>query len=727
MGRLNKVVALDEHYQNKALSWEDAISQDELTSSGVWALENQASVDAQTLLSLFYNEDWVYITADLLSSEFASPWLRVMREEVVAGKTTLTPAEGHPLQTLLDNPSEYADASAFWYRAGVFDCMLGNVFIWHMRANNKLFLIPAHEVQIRFDEKTKQVKEYLWQPTSEDGATRGIVVFPREEILHVMRPNPTSAHWGMSPFIAGRRSVLFNRYSSEFLNAFFEKGASPQVILETEIINSKENLATLSKSFELANSGRKNQRRPLVLPKGVKAVTIDMKVADTQLIELVNQNREVIINLLRIPKHALGLQESGSLGSEEHKTALRFMWQSTVKPMLKRYSSALTKFFKASGLLQPGFVIEFDTSEIEVATEDAQKRATLAQSMAQFFTINEIRRNVWDADPIEGGDKFVSQVVAPPQYPAPAAAPTTLSLPQEVKGISPTKPKWAGADDILKSAGFLEHVKAVDGELARTSKDMEELATNTILWQVGEALKVLKNEPLPKMKTKGVDQEELTAEIMAAVSKGSEAWTADYKKNLSTTVDLGYASQLDLVFKPQDRAALAALQEETARGRKAILLRRALESFAQISKTTTDKIVGTIATEVEQGSTLTEIARKIADDFKQIIFNRARVIARTETLTAVSIGQQNAIKNASRVIPDAKKVWITANDDRVRDSHSDVHGDVVGVNEKFKVGDADLSLPRDPSVSGHPEEVIQCRCTVAIVAPEDVDQVTGNV
>jgi SPP1 gp7 family putative phage head morphogenesis protein len=88
-------------------------------------------------------------------------------------------------------------------------------------------------------------------------------------------------------------------------------------------------------------------------------------------------------------------------------------------------------------------------------------------------------------------------------------------------------------------------------------------------------------------------------------------------------------------------------------------------------------------------------------------------IARTEVLTAVSLGQAAAMKDAAKVVPDLQKMWISANDDRVRDSHEMLHGDIVPHGKEFDNG---LQFPRDPS--GPPEEVINCRCTW-IMLPKD--------
>jgi len=49
----------------------------------------------------------------------------------------------------------------------------------------------------------------------------------------------------------------------------------------------------------------------------------------------------------------------------------------------------------------------------------------------------------------------------------------------------------------------------------------------------------------------------------------------------------------------------------------------------------------------------------------------------------------------------------------VRDSHIEVHGDVVPLNEPFLVDSSEMMHPGDPN--GGPEEIINCRCAVVPV------------
>jgi uncharacterized protein with gpF-like domain len=87
---------------------------------------------------------------------------------------------------------------------------------------------------------------------------------------------------------------------------------------------------------------------------------------------------------------------------------------------------------------------------------------------------------------------------------------------------------------------------------------------------------------------------------------------------------------------------------------------------------------------------------------------RAALIARTETHGAANFGAQEAAKETGLQL---RKEWVSASDERTRDSHRRADGQVVGMDEPFRIGGARLMYPGDPD--GPADETINCRCAVA--------------
>src|SRR5215813_1374386 len=91
---------------------------------------------------------------------------------------------------------------------------------------------------------------------------------------------------------------------------------------------------------------------------------------------------------------------------------------------------------------------------------------------------------------------------------------------------------------------------------------------------------------------------------------------------------------------------------------------------------------------------------------------RAETIARTEALTSLHEGQRQAMQQAIQqgIDPDSVRyIWRTAGDNRMRDSHAAMEGEVAAEGEPFVSGDGNyLEYPGDPKAP--PEETINCRC-----------------
>lgn len=58
------------------------------------------------------------------------------------------------------------------------------------------------------------------------------------------------------------------------------------------------------------------------------------------------------------------------------------------------------------------------------------------------------------------------------------------------------------------------------------------------------------------------------------------------------------------------------------------------------------------------------------------------------------------------------KTWSTMLDNKVRDTHEEVEGTKIGIDEYFTVGNSEMRFPHDLELAPDPTEVINCRCAV---------------
>lgn len=714
-----------------------------LVSSPGWNSEIRAFLDSSTLKTLFFSEDWVFIVTDLIANKISSQIMQVMIETTVEGNQVTDFDINHPLNDLLARPNPWQDYHAFMYNVAVELYLMGNAIIWYNAREGRLLIIPAELVTLDFGDDGI-LRSYLMATNSTDLAgfmeRQQMVSFPVEEVIHIKRPNPASLMWGLSPFVPGSRSILFNRYSGEYLNSFYIKQATPGMAIEMDRHVNEDIALRQLRSFEMAYTGRRNQRRTLILPKGVSAKPLSHTLADQKLVEQIDKNRETILGLLKVPKHELSLQTAGSLGSEEHKIALRNFWESTLIPGMRQIAGAFTNFFQKD--LGPDHFFEFDISDVESLQEDKAQKADLAKKLLEAgWTVNEVRE-LFEKKPLDDPRADNTQILiesstdiaasgnatpAPAEEPPPEEDAEAQQLALMDKFVGDLYAKIGTTPDLA--------LKSLDEQAEGTTTNFVAFMLDTFVEMADAAVTAFKEEArkgqkqLP-IRTKQDDDDPAnirsTRRLRAAIERSfdnlEETYIDDYVSTLGNSVEFGYDTQARFIFNPVNQDALTALRARDENRRRVILEARGLESFAQISKSHTERIMREITAGVEKNETINDISRRIsftfADPDKMV--NRSRVIARTETLTAVSQGQWAAAQNAEEVFGKGKvrKQWVHAGDERVRDFHLTNQG--LGPLPLNKAWPAGLKFPRDPA--GPPEQVIQCRCTMIILPPGEEAQ-----
>jgi uncharacterized protein with gpF-like domain len=106
-------------------------------------------------------------------------------------------------------------------------------------------------------------------------------------------------------------------------------------------------------------------------------------------------------------------------------------------------------------------------------------------------------------------------------------------------------------------------------------------------------------------------------------------------------------------------------------------------------------------------------------------FWRAETIVRTEVGRAFSIASQDELERAVKAGVDVRKYWLTAADERVRETHREAgrdytQADAIPWNGLFRVGADELRYPKDPN--GSAGETINCRCVSVPVVVDDVQR-----
>lgn len=137
-----------------------------------------------------------------------------------------------------------------------------------------------------------------------------------------------------------------------------------------------------------------------------------------------------------------------------------------------------------------------------------------------------------------------------------------------------------------------------------------------------------------------------------------------------------------------------------------------------------DEIFEDIRRELVKGNDQGDSVRAIAEKVEGVLNvtgsenwpNRAQVIAVTEVNGALNAGWfGGAVAQQSQLGQSLAKKWIATHDSHTRPDHRAADGQTVPLLSPFIVGESALMYPGDKA--GPPEQVINCRCTAAVVEP----------
>jgi len=280
-------------------------------------------------------------------------------------------------------PNPYQTAQDF--RVSIFtDFILeGNIFIYWDGA--ALYHLPANKMQIITDNKTF-VSEYRYQ---------GVITFKPDEIIHIKEVSGKSIYRGTSRLAAADRSIQTLYKMQNFQDQFFDNGAIPGLVLETE-----NTLSQIAKDKTIQNwaakySPKNGAKRPMILDSGLKLkglFTTSFQELDFD--TSIKTHSDKVLKALGVPPVLLDGGNNANISPN-----LRLFYLETVMPIIRRYVSAMERFF--------GYDIDAITSNVSALQPDIKEIATYHSTLvnAGILTPNEARLELRYA-PLPGQDEI---------------------------------------------------------------------------------------------------------------------------------------------------------------------------------------------------------------------------------------------------------------------------------------------------------------------------------
>jgi len=610
---------------------------------------------------------WIYAAVRTISADIASAELQLFQR---TGKDRNEEVKKHDFLTLWKNPNPEVTKRFLHRLQSIFYELTGQAY-WYFILDGfnkpvEVWSIMPTNIKPRKN-KNGTIRDYEFRPKQ----TGKPVYIPKEQILHEKEPNPMNFTMGYSPIYAANDPIHLMDKMGIYHDRLFQRMARPDVILwnangDNIGISARKRI---EESWKNAYGGVENAGRPAVLEGGLKAEPFSTTPKDLEYAEGYDRVLGEIVACYGVTLDKLGLTRDVN---KANAYALDLTYQrNTIKPKLQDKANwweqfVLHRYFKNTEDMYCAFKSNIpEDKEMEIK-ENTQ------YVINGILSRNRVREKIGEP-PVKGADELLipmnmtgsgSAVVGQGRpTTAPVAAP-----PKEIIKLLTTKTqrlaywkRYANRRQLYEEQyryALLKIFKKLEKQTVSIINDLYKKGLKGVEW-------LTPPEQAFKDEIEGVSK----LFVKQAVVIGGNNITVDFDLPISFEVDpdmlkMYLGERVNLIHKATD------------------------QTYTHLKKILQDGVDGDLS--------VSEMAAKIHAEFPKFSKFQSNRISITELNSAENKGHIMAMVQANV----GSKMWITAGDEDVRESHVLMDGETVLLADVFSNG---LEHPCEP----------HCRCAVA--------------
>lgn len=317
-------------------------------------------------------------------------------------------ARNHPLYYVLHNrPNPYMTASTFWSTVEYNRNHYGNAYVWikGAGADTTLWILPSSDVTVWYDDaKILADQPDIYYLYSAGGSNYR---FGSEEILHFKSSNTLDGIVGVSVSEQLEKTINGASKSQSMLNKLYDSGFTAKAVLNYTGSLNDANVKELVKMTEAYGKGKLRDEgieNIIPIPLGFNLTPLNLKLADSQFIEIKQYTALQIASAFGIKPYQIGDYTKSSYASAEAQQLSFYV--DTLLYIIKQYEEELTYKLLSRDDVDKGYHFKFNVSVI-LRADLATQISTLSTGVANFiYTPNEAR-SMLDLEAKPGGDKLL--------------------------------------------------------------------------------------------------------------------------------------------------------------------------------------------------------------------------------------------------------------------------------------------------------------------------------
>lgn len=354
-----------------------------------------------------------YFTCLKMMSETVAklPWKYYQKTE--DGIEEPEPSEVAKLLKIRPNP--FMTPTAFWNAVEMNRNHFGNAYVYvRSRFKRKryggeykvmdMWIMPSNCVQIVVDDQGYfGGRGKIWYVYN-DKYSGEQYVLSTEEVLHFKTSHSLDGITGLPVQTILRQTVEGAGASQEFLNNLYQNGLTAKAVLEYTGDLNEEAVKKLTAAMETYGAGTKNTGKILPIPLGMKLTPLDIKLSDSQFIELKKYSALQIAAAFGIKPNQINDYEKSSYSNSEMQQLSFYV--DTMLFVLKQYEEEVNYKLLTDDERDEGKYFKLNEKAI-LRTDSKTQMEIFAQAIQNGVEKpNECRRKL-DLKDAEGGNRLI--------------------------------------------------------------------------------------------------------------------------------------------------------------------------------------------------------------------------------------------------------------------------------------------------------------------------------
>jgi len=593
------------------------------------------------------------VTSDLASCIRSVPW-NLYRRTTDGAEVVDT----HPLAEFIRRPNGQETWGALMEAWDTYKSLSGNAYGLVSQAGDSVQVWKLRPDRMK---PIPDKKGYVarWEYTV-DGAPD---YFKPEDILHFKFFDPGNDHLGMAPLQAaahlidtsnagiGSNKALVNNLGRPG-GMFNPDGSVPPL--------SEEQLSSWVKSIKAQTTG-KNRGQYLVNPFAASFQHFEFTPVELDYLNSFVTYENGIYKAFHVLPEAMGAEST----YENKRWAIREKWNGPVTTRLREMRGVLNhRFSDAFGTAYPAAVgdlyLDYDLTDTPAVQEQRKELIEAANKVWAMGVPWDVIDREMDLGfgPQPGGDTgYISSMTLP-------------------VGASPVTESRSKLPDDHRAAYW----RATDRRKQGWERGVAEKAKDLFAAERGTVVKAIEGG---------------TLDVEYLIDANREAW-----ERLLYAVYRAIIEDFGLIVNTQLTGRADGDFDPWTDHIQDFVTRRTAEQVTLIQTTTKDAIRKVVLSGVNDGLSITKIARQVRESMENASVYRSVMIARTEVHAAAGYAMHESAKQSGVA---QEKHWLDSGDERVRDSHA---GNTAAGWIRF-----DEAYPNGAMYPGDGTDDINCRCT----------------